>query len=72
MVLCDIREGSSWYVWKRTCLPFPGAVVRQRRSRRDEALEWAMAGSAATVTIEYACLSLWGIALYLVLPRSTL
>ncbi len=52
MVLCDIKERFSWYIGKRTCLPFPGAVVRQRQSRRDEALQWAMAGSAATVTIE--------------------
>ena len=52
MDLCDTEERFSWYVWKHTCLPFPGAVVHQRQSRRDVALQWAMAGSAATVTIE--------------------
>lgn len=52
MVLWDIGERFSCYVWKRICLPFPGAVVRQRHSRRDEALQWAMAGLAATVTID--------------------
>ena len=51
MVLWDIGERFSCCVWKRTCLPFPGAVVRQRQSRRNEALQWAMAGWAATVTI---------------------